>query len=124
MTGSFLFTRTNRARRAAEWTAGKAVTFIVTLAATRNVTLAARAAGMSRKSAYALQHRDPAFAAAWASALAAVEGDKVEELEEPRIRRRRGDGQRAALRRRDERRRDLCFARLARACPESAPGLN
>jgi len=47
------------------------VTFIVTLAAAKSVTLAARAAGMSRKSAYALQSRDPAFAAAWAQVVGA-----------------------------------------------------
>jgi hypothetical protein len=75
-------TRQSRGRRAHEWSAGKAVTFIVTFAATRNVTLAAHAAGMSRKAAYALKRRDPAFAAAWAASLArGREGNKVEEVE-------------------------------------------
>jgi hypothetical protein len=59
-----------RTRRAGEWTDGKAVTFIVTLAAHRSVTLAAARAGMSRKAAYALKRRDCGFAAAWKSALA------------------------------------------------------
>ena len=36
---------------------------------------------MSRKSAYALKGRDPAFAAAWAAAMQASEGDKVKEVE-------------------------------------------
>jgi hypothetical protein len=64
--------RPRRTPRAGEWTPAKAVTFIVTLAATRSVTLAARAAEMSRKSVYALKRRDPAFASAWSAALAAA----------------------------------------------------
>jgi hypothetical protein len=76
-----------RARRAHEWNSGKAVTFLVTLAASGSVTLAARAAGMSRKSAYALKDRDPTFDRAWQSALAArgahPQGDKVEEVDGP-----------------------------------------
>jgi hypothetical protein len=77
-----LLSRPCRARRNGEWSTGKAVTFIVTLAATRSVTLAARSAGMSRKSAYALKARDPAFARAWNAALAVkpstkAEGDKA-----------------------------------------------
>jgi hypothetical protein len=76
------------ARRSGEWTSELAVTFIVTLAATHSVTLAARAAAMSRKSAYALKSRDPAFAAAWTAAMNATgkrptQGDKVEEVHEP-----------------------------------------
>jgi len=63
--------RPRRPRRSGEWTQGRAVTFIVTLAAARSVTLAARAAGMSRKAAYALRSRDPAFASAWNAAIAA-----------------------------------------------------
>ena len=66
-----LLSRPRRPHRANEWKAGAAVTFIVTLAAGRSVTLAARAAGMSRKSAYALRGRDPAFAAAWNAAILA-----------------------------------------------------
>ncbi len=65
-----LLSRPARARRSNEWNGGKAVTFIVTLAASRSVTLAALEAGMSRKSAYALKERDRAFAAAWNAALA------------------------------------------------------
>jgi hypothetical protein len=80
-----LLSRPRRPVRSGEWTSAKAVTFIVTLAATRSVTLAARASGISRKSAYALKSRDPAFAAAWtaarnAGAAASREGDKVEEV--------------------------------------------
>ena len=89
------FRRPRRPRRPGEWNGGKIVTFIVTLAVSRSVTLAARAAGMSRKSAYALKRRDPAFAEAWNAALKARsprrQGDKVEEVHEPRIRRGRGN---------------------------------
>jgi hypothetical protein len=59
-----LLSRPRHPRRPNEWSPAKAVTFIVTLAATRSVTLAARESGMSRKAAYALKARDPAFAAA------------------------------------------------------------
>ena len=75
MDGAYLDTPTPRTRRAAEWSAGKIVTFIVTLAATRIVTRAARAAGMSRKAAYALRQRDPAFRAAWNAAMGIRQGD-------------------------------------------------
>ena len=75
-----------RQRRPGEWNSERVVTFIVTLAATRSVTLAAREAGMSRKAAYALKIRDAAFAHAWiaaskAGAKASVQGDKVEEVD-------------------------------------------
>ena len=45
---------------------------------------------MSRKSAYALKARDPAFATAWTAAVKAgakrlFEGDKVEEVEGPPV---------------------------------------
>ena len=80
-----ILSRPLRPRRAQEWDSGKAVTFLVTLAANGSVTLAAGKAGMSRKSAYALKDRDPIFARAWQSALAARrprrEGDKVEEVD-------------------------------------------
>ncbi len=70
-----------RPRRSGEWTQRNAVTFIVTLAATRSVTLAARAAGMSCKAAYALKSRDAAFAHAWKVATAANRaGDKAKEV--------------------------------------------
>ena len=93
---------TRRPRRAGEWTEAKAVTFIVTLAASRSVTFAAQRAGMSRKAAYHLKRRDAGFAAAWNAALEAaqaiyerpapnrVEGDKVDELYEPRGNAREG----------------------------------
>lgn len=108
-----------RPRRSGEWTNDKAVTFIVTLAASRSVTLAARRAGMSRKSAYALKARDPAFAAAWRAAIdarpaARRKGDKVSEAHDPRI--SLGQGDRPPARNnlgRDRFARDLFFARLA-----------
>ena len=83
-----LLSRPRRPRRAREWSPERAVTFIVTLAATRSVTLAARAAGMSRKSAYALKGRDPAFASAWRAAVRAgapllVQGDKAYKVDRP-----------------------------------------
>ncbi len=76
-----------RPHRPGDWTPARAVTFIVTLAATRSVTLAARAAGMSRKAAYALKSRDPAFASAWKAALGAQrparrQGNKVHEVDD------------------------------------------
>jgi hypothetical protein len=91
-----IVSKPRRPRRAGEWAADNAVTFIVTLAATQSVTLAARGARMSRKSAYALRARDPAFAAAWALALKAVgahsgEGNKVEEVEDPPVPSGQGD---------------------------------
>ena len=66
----FSFGLTGRPPRPHQWSSAKIVTFIVTLAAGHSVTLAASCAGMSRKSAYALKRRDPAFAAAWKAALA------------------------------------------------------
>jgi hypothetical protein len=65
--------RPRRPRRSGEWTPAKAVTFVVTLAASRSVTFAAHQAGMSRKSAYALKARNSAFAEAWNAALKAGE---------------------------------------------------
>ena len=122
----FLSSPPRRRRRSHEWDAGKAVTFIVTLAATRSVTLAAREAGMSRKSAYALRDRDTAFAKAWAAALGTRKGDKVEEVEEPPVASSRGDTRTAKrdrhLRRRAaEDRRDLFFARLAARTGRTRP---
>ena len=121
-----LLSRTRRRRRPGEWTPAKTVTFIVTLAAHGNVTLAANASGLSRKSAYALKARDPAFASAWESALdarrAKVEGDKVEEVEEPPV----SPGQGDTRRRDDNAARDRFFGRLAakhRLSPPAASGL-
>jgi hypothetical protein len=90
-----ILSRPCRPRRAHEWSSDRAVTFLVTLAAHGSVTLAAGAAGMSRKSAYGLKDRDPVFARAWQSALAARrpqhKGDKVEEVERAPNRSRQGD---------------------------------
>ena len=60
-----------RPHRLGEWKQAKAVTFILTLAGTQTVTLAARRAGMSRKSACTFKSRN--------------EGDEVGELGEPPI---------------------------------------
>jgi hypothetical protein len=119
--------QSRRCRRSGEWTSERAVTFIVTLAATRSVTLAARAADMSRKSAYALKTRDPAFSAAWAAALNAAgrppaqkpilkrsKGDKVEEVHEPPLSSGHGDTSPSRLDR------ERSFARLVAAFRESA----
>lgn len=115
-----LLSRPRRPRRSREWTSAKAVTFIVTLAASRSVSLAARQVGMSRKSAYALKARDPAFAAAWAAAVKARattsrQGDKVEEVHEPLVSPGHGD----TLPSRSERER--AFAGLVAKLRESPP---
>lgn len=116
-----------RPRRAGEWTDATAVTFIVTLAAHRSVTLAAAGAGMSRKSAYALKRRDPGFAAAWKSALAAGarplrEGDKADEIDNPPAGGPWGNSA-PLLRTRSEeaQRRDRFFAGLANHARVSVP---
>ena len=85
-----LLSRPRRPHRSGEWTSDRAVTFIVTLAATRSVTLAAREARMSRKWAYALKSRDCVFAAAWSQALKAApkrsaQGNKVEKVHGPAV---------------------------------------
>ena len=93
-----------RPRRAGDWSPDRAVTFIVTLAATQSVTLAARRAGMSRKSAYGLKRRDPAFASAWLAALKAAaprarqepalslsQGAKADKVDTPSTRPVQGD---------------------------------
>jgi hypothetical protein len=109
-----LLSNPRRPSRPHEWSKGKAVTFIVTLAATRSVTLAARAAGMSRKAAYALKSRDPAFASAWNAAIAAnrptkPQGNKVEEIDGPLF--SPGQGNRRS-RRLDAQLRDRFFSSL------------
>lgn len=91
-----ILSRPRRPARAGEWTEARAVTYIVTLAATGSVTLAARSVGISRRSAYALKARDPVFAAAWNQALAAyrrekIEGNEVCEVNDPRIRHPEGN---------------------------------
>jgi hypothetical protein len=109
-----------RPRRACEWSHAKAVTFTVNLAATRSVTLAAREARMSRKSAYALKSRDPAFAAVWTAAMKAAakaprEGNKVDEVEGPLV----SLGQGNASHSRSDRER--AFAGLVARLRESPP---
>jgi hypothetical protein len=112
-----------RPRRSGEWTPDKAVTFIVTLAATRSVTLATREAGMSRKSAYALKARDPAFAAAWTAGVNAGrkqrlpmgKGDKADKTDRPRTPPSRGNKSLASLAR------EQAFSRLLAALRDSAP---
>ena len=52
------------------WTGERAVSFLKQLGEHGNAARAARAVGMSRKSAYALRARAPEFAKAWAIALA------------------------------------------------------
>ena len=83
--------RSRRPRRSGEWTSEHAVTFIFTLAATGSVTLAARRAGMGRKSAYALRMRDPAFDYAWASAMRASQGPAPSSSKEPALSLSKGD---------------------------------
>ena len=108
-------TASRRSPRPGEWSRGKAVTFIVTLAATQSVTLAAREAGMSRKSAYAFRARDAPFAHAWdvalgASRAEAAEGDKAERTAPSTSSSRQGVSDPAGQ---DAARRYLFFARLA-----------
>lgn len=107
----------SRSPRAAEWSGEKAVTFIVTLAASANVTLAAARAGMSRKSAYALKSRDPAFAAAWTMAARTAslqslsvppKGDKGNDVHTPPVEPLQGDKPRNRVL--DEAMRDSAFA--------------
>ena len=109
-----LLSNPRRPHRPHEWSKGKAVTFIVTLAATRSVTLAARAAGMSRKAAYSLKSRDPAFASAWNAAIAAnrptrPQGNKVKEVDGPPFSPAQGNKARFNF---DAEMRDLVFSRL------------
>ncbi|SCW69330.1 hypothetical protein SAMN02927924_02198 [Sphingobium faniae] len=58
-----------RAVRKDGWTPARRKTFLETLAATSNVSEAARAAGRNLSSAYYLRRRDPGFAREWAQAL-------------------------------------------------------
>lgn len=57
--------------RADGWDARKRRVFLQTLARTKNVREASRAAGISSNSAYYLRSQSPPFARAWAKALAA-----------------------------------------------------
>ncbi|HEX8841650.1 MAG TPA: hypothetical protein VF757_05050 [Sphingomicrobium sp.] len=75
---------------------------------------------MSRKSAYALKARDPTFASAWSAAAMAgaarrVQGDKVEEVNEPPVRSGHGDTSPSRLDR------ERAFVRLVAALRESPP---
>jgi hypothetical protein len=124
-----------RPRRAGEWTESRAVTFIVTLAASRSVTLAAAKAGISRKSAYALKIRNAAFAAAWNAALVAgakvwrqgpalnsFQGDKLAKVHNPPIERPEGDkASRLTSRNLDAEMRDLFFSAVANRVGDSSP---
>ncbi len=60
-----------RAVRAGGWTKGKRATFLRLLGETGNVTLAAKATGLSPRGAHALRQRDGGFAILWAQALEA-----------------------------------------------------
>ena len=62
---------THPARRSRRdgWTPERRAKFLDCLATTANVKLACAVTGLSRQSAYRLQARDPAFAAAWNQAL-------------------------------------------------------
>ena len=53
----------------ASWTAVRRAIFLDMIGHGTNVAAAARCAGMSRQSAYALRDRDPAFAAEWDALL-------------------------------------------------------
>ena len=87
---------TPRAFRRDGWTAQRQLTFLAELARTGSITRAARAAGMSRESAYRLRKRDPhgLFAAAWdrslkRGALSKLEGHKTLRAAAARKRRER-----------------------------------
>ncbi|MGA1799255.1 hypothetical protein VH567_10805 [Sphingomonas sp. 4RDLI-65] len=67
-----------RALRSDGWTKARRVQFLHVLGRTCNVRAAAANVGMAWGTAYALKLRDPAFAAAWAAALA----DGYDRLEE------------------------------------------
>ena len=62
---------TRRRTRRDGWTAERQLAFLAALTRTRSVTMAARAVGMSRESAYRLRGRPTGalFAAAWDGAL-------------------------------------------------------
>ena len=94
-----------RPHRLGEWKQATAVRFILTLAGTQTVTLAARRAGMSRKSACTFKSRN--------------EGDEVGELGEPPISPPQGDSPIANF---DADLRNHFFARLAANRRDSAGG--
>jgi hypothetical protein len=113
-----LLAQPRRPQRPEGWSSAKAVTFIVTLARSRSVTLAARAVGMSRKSAYALRKRDPGFAAAWNAAIGAgsilnPKGNSGRQSQHSQPSQLAVTQETAEARRRDELLRDRFFARLA-----------
>ncbi len=67
-----------RVQAAFHWTGEKRARFLTELAATCNVQASCAAAGMSRRTAYALRVRDEQFAAHWRAALL-VGYDRLEE---------------------------------------------
>lgn len=128
-----LFRRSpRRPRRSHEWSAARIVTFVVTLAASGGVTLAAARAGMSRKSAYSLRGRDPAFACLWDEAIAAnrqarmdavsakgsgrTKGDKADKTDKPPKPNASGDNWRGSRGWADAER-DLFFCALRESRP-------
>jgi len=70
---------------------------------------------MSRKSAYVLKQRDPAFAFAWAAASRAGAGYKVEEMEGPPIPLRYGNASPSRIEREQK------FVRLVADIRDSDP---
>jgi len=62
------------------WTKRRRTAFLARLRESANVSAAARAAGLSRSSAYALRSRDPEFRAAWDEALEEALDDLEAEL--------------------------------------------
>jgi hypothetical protein len=58
-------------RKRKSWTARRRTAFLTELAATANVSHAARTVDMTAQGAYKLRSRDPAFDAAWQAALGA-----------------------------------------------------
>ena len=88
--------RTPRSCRRDGWTPFRQLAFLAELVCSRSITEAARAAGMSRESAYRLRRREPEslFAAVWDRALqaparAASKGHELSASNTGRVRRRR-----------------------------------
>jgi len=63
-----------------DWTERRRAAFLERLRESANVSAAARAAGMSRSSAYAVRRRDPDFRAGWDEALEEALDDLEAEL--------------------------------------------
>ena len=77
-----------RSTRRGGWTIPRQAAFLQTLASTRSVGKAARAAGMSRESAHRLRKREPEglFAAMWDGCFASKVTRTREEIDEGHIR--------------------------------------